>query len=104
MIAGILQRKLCDYTAYFNLCDLTRRDLFLHFLSTIETQFFRKTSTLTTLLHSTRGRIRKMISRKLSKDDLFLLLFPITNVYFVRERFELSIGIYFCEACGAILL
>ena len=96
MIAFLLQGKLCDilfilYCSY----DITRRDLFNIFRSTIETWFFRKNKCSFLHNYTQRGeKLRKMTSCLQLKNNFFLFLFRMINVYFVRERFELSIGIY----------
>ena len=55
--------------------------------------FSVKTSAHLLHYYTQRGEnLGKMTSCKPSKDNLFL--FHKINIYFVRERFELSIGIY----------
>ena len=97
MIAGFLQRKLC-YIRFILLYIWYNEKRFIwHFLETqLKLNFYVKTSAHLLHYYTQWGeKLGKMTSCKPSRDNLFLFLFPIINIYFARERFELSIGIYF---------
>ena len=96
MTAGFLQRKLCDILFILLSIWYNEKRFIWHFLEAqLKLNFSVKTSAHLLHYYTKRGEnFGKMTSCKPSKDNLFLFLFHKINVYFVRERFELSIGIY----------
>ena len=96
MTAGFLQRKLCDILFVLLSIWYNKKRFIWHFLEAqLKLNFSVKTSAHLLHYYAKRGEnFGKMTSCKPSKDNLFLFLFHKINVYFVRERLELSIGIY----------
>ena len=88
--------KIVRYTVYCLSIWYNEKWFIYHFFKAqLKLNFSVKTSTHLLHNYTQRGEnLRKMTSCLQLKNNFFLFLFRMINVYFVRERFELSIGIY----------